>query len=540
MTDSANQPDTGFVRHAKVVSGLTLVSRLTGLVRDGALAATMGMSAVSDAFFLAFLVPNLFRRLFGEGALTAALVPIYSEWLERDRAVARQLASAILLLLAVGLGVITLLCEAALFAALQWTTSQDTALALKLMMIMLPYMPLVCGVAVIGGVLQVHKRFGVPAAVPVVLNGCMIGAAALAAWQGESAHRAAFWIAGGVVVAGVLQLALLVLALLRVERITFALRDAGAQVKRVLWLMLPMALGLAVFQVNTLMDGLIAFFLSPKDGSTEPLRLLGLTLAYPCEVGAVAALQWSQRLYQFPLGVFGIAIATAIFPALARAAAKTAGANAGEDFMHTLRQGMRLTVFIALPASAGLMIVGLPLARLIYQHGRFELDDAQRVALILTGYAASVWAYSMTHVLTRAYHARQDAKTPLRITLITVVCNLALNLVLIWPFGALGLALSTATTAVLQCVLLTRGLHLHTGEKAIVDGWVLRGWGRAVLLTGAMALALLLITRGVDLAGVSEGVSAAVLAGLVVMGAAVYGGGAVISKAPEVRWLLRR
>jgi len=548
MSDDASasppKPEKGFVRHAVTVSGLTMVSRVTGLVRDAALAATMGLGAIADAFFLAFLIPNLFRRLFGEGALTAALVPIYTELREHDPRAARQLASAILILLAVTLGVVTLACEAALAALLTLGWGADTSLAIRLTMLMLPYMPLVCAVAVVGGVLQVHGRFAVPAFAPVLLNGCIITAAAVVGLGGGSARLAAWWVAVAVVAAGVVQLALMLAVLPGAEPLTLALRGVGGQVKRVLWLMTPMALGLAVFQINTLLDGLLAFFLSPKSGGPEHLELFGRAVAFPCEAGSVAALQWSQRLYQFPLGVFGIAIATAIFPALARAAAKITRAqaldtSAADDFLHTLRQGVRLTVFIALPASVGLILVRLPLARLIYEHGRFSLDDAQRVALILTGYAAAVWAYATTHVLTKAYHARQDAKTPLRITLVMVVCNLALNAVLIWPLGAVGLAVSTAITAAVQCALLTRRLIKHTGVH-VVNEWVLAGWGRSLGLTVAMAAALLPLTLVWDPASLGKLASAGLLASMVVVGAGVYGIGALLTRAPEVSWLRGR
>jgi len=541
------KPEKGFVRHAVTVSGLTMVSRVTGLVRDAALAATMGLGAVADAFFLAFLIPNLFRRLFGEGALAAALVAIYTELRASDPKAARQLASAILILLAVALGAITLACEAALFGLLSMGFGADTSLAIRLAMVMLPYMPLVCAVAVVGGIMQVHDRFAVPAFAPVLLNGCIIAAAAVVGFGGGDAKRVAWWVSLAVVGAGVAQLALMLAVLPRVEPITLALRDIGVQVRRVLWLMLPMAVGLAVFQVNTLLDGLLAFFLSPKAGGPEQLNLFGWAVDHPVRAGSVAALQWSQRLYQFPLGVFGIAIATAIFPALARAAANMIGddkpeairTDAADQYLKTIRQGVRLTIFIALPASVGLIVVRLPLARLIYEHGRFSLDDAQRVAMILTGYAAAVWAYATTHVLTKAYHARQDARTPLRVTLAMVACNLCLNAVLIWPLGAVGLAWSTAITAALQCALLTRLLTRHTGE-AVVDGTVLAGWGRSLVLAVVMGGALLPITLLWPSETLSKPQSAGLLGVMVVLGAAVYGGGALLSRAPELAWLRGR
>ena len=478
-------PERGFVRDAAVVSGLTLLSRVTGLVRDAVLAAVLGLSWVADAFFLAFLIPNLFRRLFGEGALTAAFIPQYTKLLERDPSLARRFASLNLGLLTLGLGLLTLLGEAVLWGLASlggW--SEKSSLAIRLTMVMLPYMPLICLVALVGGVLQVHRRFGPPAAVPVVLNLVMIAAAAWAGWDaadvgGEFSQRWVAWVtAWSVVGAGGLQVVWQVAALGRVEALTLRWGGTGGATRAMLRMMGPMVLGLAVFQVNALLDSLIAFGLSAGDGggSAKPqamgFEVLGRVVAYPIDSGAVAALQWAQRLYQFPLGVFGIAIATAIFPALAGAAAREGAregggseagtgrlksarlGESGEGFVEIVRRGLRLTVFIALPAGVGLILVREPLVRTVYERGQFDAADSVRVASILAGYAASIWAYAMTHVLTRAFYAREDAATPLRVSLAMVGLNLVLNLTLIWPLGAAGLAWSTAISGAGQAGLL--------------------------------------------------------------------------------------
>lgn len=553
-----------FVGHAVLVSALTLVSRFTGLARDAVLAAAFGLSTVADAFFIGFLVPNLFRRLFGEGALTAAFIPHYTELRERDPELARRFASLVLTLLTVVLLAITGLAELGLWwaaASLDPEQQGKAALAVYYTRIMLPYMPLICLVALAGGVLQVHKKFGPPAAAPLVLNACIIAATLLATggFAGGGAQdtgRVATIVALGVLVAGLIQLAWQLIAMQRVAGFTHLFRGAWPQVRAMLILMGPMVMGLAVFQVNALMDALIAFFLSPPEGeaSGATISLLGQTFAAPLRQGDVAALQWSQRLYQFPLGVFGIAIATAIFPALSAAAAKfsrndmdsaadrprSGGAKpqaASDEFAAILRQGLRLTVFIGLPASVGLLLVRVPLARVVYERGAFETADALRVATILAGYATSVWAYSMMHTVTRGFYALKDATTPLKISVAMVTLNLTLNLTLIWPLGAAGLAWSTALSAMAQAGLLVFFIRRRVPRP--VDAAVLRSWGRTAGASAAMAAVLLPALWVFDPAGQTRGGAALLLAGMTLVGAGVVLFVAWVTRAEELRWVSR-
>jgi putative peptidoglycan lipid II flippase len=521
---TSSSDSAGFVRHSRTVGGLTLVSRFTGLVRDAVIAATFGMGPIASAFYLGFKVPNLFRRLFGEGALTAAFIPIYTDLLRKDTAAARRLASLCIALLAVVLGAITLVGEGLLaWAMVGGDWSGDTQLAFKLTMIMLPYMPLVCLTAMLGGMLQVHGRFGPPAAAPILLNVVMI--AATAAVMGMTVEADAVTIvAMSVLVAGMLQLAWQLVALLRFESLTRQWRGAGPQVKRILTLMAPMVVGLAVFQINAFLDSFIAFTLAPKTGGPDMLTLFGWRLPHPVQPGAVVALEFAQRLYQFPLGVFGIAIATAIFPALSHAAAQR------DDFRAILRNGLRLTVFIGLPASAGLILVRLPLTQVVFQRGAFEAGDSERVAWILVGYASAIWAYSMTHVLARAFYALKDARTPLVVSVAMVLLNLSLNLTLIWSMGAAGLAWSTALCAVCQTVILTVALGRYIDVP--IDRHVLLGWLRTAILTAMMVAALIPLLGRFG--------PASQLLVMVVGGSLVFAAGAWLTRAPELGWLLRR
>jgi len=543
------QGTTRFVGHALLVSALTFVSRVTGLVRDAALFASFGRGPIASAFLIGFMVPNLFRRLFGEGALASAFIPAYADLSRNDPALAKRFASICLAVLLIVTAGLTLLGELVLWwlsAREGWTG--DTLLAIRLTMLMLPYMPLICLVALIGGALQVKNRFGPPAAAPILLNLTMIAAIflttravspSIAVGQEDAALRSAIqMISLSVLLAGVLQLVWQGAALLRVQRLTLNVSGAVEPLKKMLWVMLPMVLGLAVFQINVAFDTLIAWGFAPKADGPLTLSLLGKKLAYPiADSGQVVSLAGAQRLYQFPLGVFGIAIATAIFPALAHAAADRSD-NGRAGFQQVLHHGLRLTFFIGLPASVGLILVRVPLTRVIFEHGRFELQDSLRVAAILAGYASAVWAYSMTHVLVRTFYAVGNSKTPLRVSMVMVVLNLALNMTLIWPLGAAGLAWSTAISAVCQVFILLVLVRRHVPNP--VDASVIKGWARTVILTSAMTAALAPLLLSFPAQNLDWLNCAQLLAAMVAAGAAVVFIGGYLTGAEELRWLFAR
>jgi putative peptidoglycan lipid II flippase len=414
-------------------------------------------------------------------------------------------------------------------------------LAIRLTMLMLPYMPMVCVVALLGAMLQVRSRFGPAAFAPVLLNLAMIAAAALALLGGDAVdrHERIWFLATSVLIAGVAQLAWQFVPLLRTRPFAVGWAGCGAPLKKLTLLMLPMVFALAVFQINTLLDSLIAMGFSPKSGGPQRLQMFGLDRPFPiAHQGAVASLELAQRLYQFPLGVFGIALATAIFPALAHAA--PSADNGGDDraFGRILRHGLRLTVFIGLPATAGLVIVRLPLVRVLFEHGRVDLSQSIRTASILAGYASAVWAYSMTHVLTRAYYAVKNARTPLIVSVAMVALNLALNLTLIWPLGAAGLAWSTAISAVCQVVLLTVLLRRHVADP--IDADVRRGWARSLVLTAIMAAALAPVTMFIDAGALTLAQAAGMLAAMVGGGVVIFVIGALILRSDELKWLIHR
>lgn len=486
-----------------------------------------------DAFWFAFLIPNLFRRLFGEGALSAAFLPVYTALQRDDPVAARALATRLIGWLLLGLGGVTLLGEIAL-ATIQLMGHESPALGL--MMVMLPYMPLVCLVAILGAVLQVHGRFGPTAAAPVVLNLCIVAAAvgllpfirADDVGADDTTRTHIQIVAGAVVVAGLVQVVWSLIALRGVAwrtRSREELQHGRKPLSQVMQQAWPMILGLGVLQLNTFLDGLIASY-----PTTVGPTIFGYD--YPLDPGAMAALSYAQRLYEFPLGVFGIAVATAIFPALARAATETA------SFTDILRRGLRLVVYIGLPASVGLMLVREPLTAVVFQGGDFSSEETRRVAFILMGYAPAIWAYSMTHVLTRAFYAQGDSRTPVKVALGVVGLNLALNIILICtPLKVAGLAWSTAICAMLQVTILLRLVARHAPRP--VERVVMKSWFMSAAMTTAMAFSVLTVKWLLPETSTWSG-QAIRLSALVFCGGATYALASLLLGRPELHWAIGR
>jgi putative peptidoglycan lipid II flippase len=514
------------------VAGVTILSRIAGLARDAVCSRIFGAGPVWSAFAFAFVIPNLFRRLFGEGALSAAFIPAYARLRGEDPALADRFATATALLLTAGLAGLTLLGEIALLMVLRLAPLDESgALAIRLTMVMLPFMPLVCLTALLGGMLQTHGRFAPTAAAPILLNVAMIGGALLGALvMRASLEITAVLVAIGVVIAGGAQVAWSLAALRGRSMWTRAFSGASGPLRTMGRRMGPSIVALGALQVNTLLDALIASW-PILVGSTIALPFLGVR-EYPLDEASNAVLFFTQRLYQFPLGVFGVALATAVFPALARAAGDS------RLFGATLRRGVRLALFIGIPASVGLIAVRTDLARVILGGGLFEASDVERVSFTLLGYAPGVWAYATTQVYARAFFARGDTVTPMRVALATVGANLALNLILIWPLGEAGLAWSTSITAAGQCLALA--VLAPRGEGSQRDDlWRSAGWSAG--LSGMMAVALAALgalwAGGVD---PSWGESLVRLAAFVGAGAVVFLGGAALARRPETGWLLER
>jgi len=421
------------IRSAWVISSLTLVSRVLGLVREQVFGYYFATSEPLSAFRIAFMLPNLARRLFGEGALSAGLIPVLTRSLRTDgEEASRRFVGSLLVMLVIVLGCGVAAAE--LVIAVWRNTADD--LSLSLAAVLLPYMLLICTVAAIGAVLNVRGHFAVPAAAPVLLNvaviaGVVVGASVVGLEGVPLIYAACF----GVLAGGVLQLLVSVMAL---KRVAFLPNFGGAvwnpQVKAVATMMAPMVLGLSAVQINTLVDFLLAYLCVEVNGERVGPAVMG----------------FAQYLYQLPLGVFGIALATAIFPLLSQKADAEDYGGLADAF----GRGFRLSVFVALPASVGMIFIAHPLVAALYQHGEFTAAQTDRVSGVLVCYSLGMAAYFAQHIVVRTFYALHDSKTPARVAMWMVVINFAMNLSLVFTLQERGLALATATCAFLQVAIL--------------------------------------------------------------------------------------
>jgi len=463
------------IKGFRQIASLTAVSRIFGFIRDVAYSHFFGASALLDAWTIAFKIPNLARRLFGEGAASASLIPIYSEELHKNPQQAKQLINTVVTVVFVILAALVLIGEGIIWAYYKFFSSTgDTKLILSLSSIMLPYMLFICLVAILAGILQVHRHFATPAAAPIVLNIFIITSILLTGWAFKiKAEQQVFFVALAVLIAGVAQIAIQVPSL---RSAAVSIRP-GWQIrseafKKIIILMGPMILGLTVTQINTLADDLIAWWFSSSAEKGTSFVLLGKEILFPLQRGSVSHLYYSQRLYQLPLGIFGISLATAIFPVMSSYAAK----KDLQGLCRTVSHGLRSAAFIAIPATIGLAAIARPLIAVAFEHGQFGKfrDDTNMVALTLMFYSIGLCGYFAQQVLTRAFYSMQDSKTPMHSALIAVMANIALNLTLIWFLGTGGLALSTAICSYVQVVILIvflrRTLLYKGAEASIIDG----------------------------------------------------------------------
>ncbi|MCD6416689.1 MAG: murein biosynthesis integral membrane protein MurJ [Planctomycetes bacterium] len=445
------------IRKAGLVSALTLLSRILGVFRDAACAAFFGAGLVWDAFSFAFRIPNMFRRLFGEGALSAAFVPALIESLERDpqkrsEALAARVTGA---LIAVLLALILLGELVVCFLLIVLRPSLQWHLALTLTALLLPYALLICLTALAGAMLESQGHFAAPALAPVILNLFWLAAVvAIAPAICPDPRRRVIIVAAVILIAGLAQLSL---QLLMLRRKGFRWRPIfeplHSDVRQVARSMAPVAIGLAAFQLNVLLDGVIAISLAGPKGAA--LHLPGLSVAYPMRIGANSVLYYGSRLMQLPLGVVGLAFARAVFPTLSAQAAR----GEWKGFSESVVRGLALMLFIGIPAGAGLIALRRPVIELIFQRGQFTPAMAARTARVLACYSTAIWAYCALHVLTRAFYSLKKPAVPARIAAAAVALNLALNLSLVWFLQESGLAIATAVCASLQVIALCLLLH---------------------------------------------------------------------------------
>jgi len=460
------------IKGFRQIASLTALSRVFGMVRDMAFAHFFGSRELSTAWTMAFKIPNLSRRLFGEGAASASLIPVYSEELHKNPENARRLANTVVTVIFVILAAIVIVGEVLVVSYYHFfETRTDPRIGLALCAIMLPYMILICLVAILAGILNVHRHFATPAAAPIVLNIFIIAGVLFGGWILKlQPEKLVFVVATAVLLAGLAQIVMQIPSL-RASGVSIrpAWDVRTEAFKKVIIMMGPMIIGLTVTQLNTLADDIIALCFMNKRGD-------------PVGYGAVAHLYFAQRLYQFPLGVLGISLATAIFPVMSADAAR-------KDFnalSKTIAKGIKAAVFVAVPATAGIFLVAKPLVSALLDHGQFKTQDAPIVALTLSFYAIGICGYFAQQIMTRAFYSMQDPKTPMRSAIIAVGVNVVLNLTLIWFMGTAGLALSTAICSYLQVVILLSVLRKRMAHPILVG--FSRSLAKVIAATALMCL----------------------------------------------------
>jgi putative peptidoglycan lipid II flippase len=431
----AESEKKAITRAAGVVGLWTSVSRILGFVRDMVIASFMGAGIGADAFFVAFRIPNLLRRLFAEGALSAAFVPTFVETLQEEgRQGAAKLArqcftfSAVVLLLVTLLGIVFSPWVVRLVAPGFHEDPSKFGLTVELNRIMFPYIFFISLVALASGVLNSLGKFAAPAAAPVLLNISMI--AAVVVFSVFLNVDPVFALAWGVVAAGLLQL-LLQIPFVRHEGIKLSpdFEFNHPRLKKIGVLFVPAAFSGAVYQINV---------------------MIGTILASLLPAGAVSWLYYADRLVELPLGVFAVALGTAVLPSMSR----QAGMGDLKALGNSVCYSLRLIAFFTLPALVGLIVLGEPIVSVLFQRGRFTFIDTQQTAYALTWYSVGLWAFSGLKVVTQAFYSLKDTKTPLWISLAAVAANLIFGVLLMGPMAHGGLALATSLAAALNVGLL--------------------------------------------------------------------------------------
>ena len=431
------------LRALATVSGMTLLSRILGFVRDFVIARAFGAGLATDAFFVAFKLPNLLRRMFAEGAFSQAFVPILSEYKnKRSEEDTRTLVDHVASLLSMALFAVTAIGIAAA-PLLVWVSapgfSADAGkfeLTVTLTRITFPYIFFMSLVALAGGLLNSWSRFALPAFTPVLLNLSFIAMALFAAPYFDPPVLALAW---AVFIGGLLQLAIQIPALKKITmlpRPTLNWRAAWADpgVRRIALLMGPALVGVSVSQVSLLINTIFASFLT---------------------TGSVSWLYYADRLMEFPSGMLGAALGTILLPSLSRYHASDNHA----EYSKLLDWGLRLTLLLAAPASVGLAILAVPLIATLFFHGAFSAEDVFRTREALLAYTVGLTGLILVKVLAPGFYARQNVRTPVRIALISLAATQAMNLAFIGWIGHAGLALSIGLAACLNAAMLYRGLR---------------------------------------------------------------------------------
>lgn len=483
-----------------IVSIMTFISRVLGFVRDIVIARYFGAGLAADVFFVANKIPNFLRRLFGEGAFSQAFIPVLAEYRSRNDKDLKALIANTSGTLATILFIITLIGVLAapilimVFAPGFIADDHKITLAGNLLKITFPYLFFISLTALAGAILNSFGRFAAPAFAPALLNLSLI---ASAIWLAPHLAEPVTALAWGVFIGGVVQLLFQIPFLIKIGQLPkprWGWRDSGVQ--KILKLMLPAMFGVSVAQINLLLDTLLASFLV---------------------TGSISWLYYSDRLVEFPLGIFGIALATVILPSLSNKHA----AKSKAMFSNTIDWALRWVFIIATPATIGLIWLAEPLLLSLFQYGEFSAADAHQAALSLMAYGLGLLPFIFIKVLAPGYFARQDTKTPVKIGIIALVTNMVLNIILMIQFAHVGLALATSLSATLNAALLYIGLK----KSGVYQPRA--GWGRFIMQllipnTALMAVLFWLTPATIDWVSATPWQRSAGLFGLIASAMATY------------------
>lgn len=446
------------LKSGMIVSSMTLISRVLGLVRDVVIAHLLGAGAAADLFFFANKIPNFLRRLFAEGAFAQAFVPVLTEYENtQSRSEVRKLIAAVSGTLGTIVTVITILgvlgssVLTALFGFgwfLEWWNGGPDAykftLASDMLKITFPYLWFITFTGLSGAILNTIGKFAVAAFTPVFLN---ISIITCAVFLSPELDQPQFGLAVGVLIGGMVQFAFQI-PFLRKEKLLVKPKWGWHHpgVVKIRTLMIPALFGVSVSQINLLLDTFIASFL---------------------QTGSISWLYYSDRLLEFPLGLFGIAIATVILPSLSASHIK----KSDQHFAKTLDWGIRMVSVLGFPAMVGLMVLAHPMLRVLFMRGEFDIQDVSMASMSLLAYGSGLLSFMMVKVLAPGYYSRQDTKTPVKFGIIAMVSNMVLNIIFAVPYGYVGLAIATSISATLNVSMLWFGLY-KGGVYQVQDGTI--------------------------------------------------------------------
>ena len=502
---------------AGVVGAATFLSRIFGFIRDIVIAWFFGAGFSSDAFFVAFRIPNLLRRLFAEGSLSIAFIPVFTEYLtNKGKDEAFKLARSAIRVLSVLLVITTIagmLLSPLIIRIIApgfIDSPEKFSLTVTLTRIMFPYIFFISLVALCMGILNVLGHFAAPALAPVFLNLAIICSAFFI-----SPHMAdpVTGLAIGVLAGGVLQLVLQVPFLIK-KGFYFWQKTTiyHPGLKRIGILMLPTIFGAAVYQINI---------------------LIGTLLASMLPEGSISYLYYADRLVQFPLGIFAIAIATAVLPSLSREAA----AGNFEAVRDTFSHAMKLVFFITIPSMAGLIVLREPIVALLFKRGAFDAQTTQLTAYALLCYSVGLWAFSGVRIVVSTFYALQDTRTPVRMAAISIFANIVFGIILMGPLGHGGLALSTSLASMLNLYLLVRALKIKFGSLGLRS--ITKSVCKTVICSTIMGVIVWIVASFIipsengSLLGLLSGLTGSILTGLL-----LYGSFSFLIKSQEMEEIL--